>query len=258
MNRTMRIVSLVPSLSETVCTLGRREHLVGCTHFCVEPKDLRRKAARIGGTKDPDLEHIRTLQPTHILANQEENPRDPVLELARDIPTLVTFPKGPADVPGMLRDIGHFLDCEREAERWADRIEELLQAPYPGEAKRFLYLIWQNPYMLVGRDTYISRTLESIGWINAYEGPERYPALDIPELDACRPDIILLSSEPYPFRKRDAERLKAQWPLAPRLARVDGQLLSWFGTRTCEALEQIRMKEADWLKDFSPLLSKNP
>jgi len=257
MKAQMRIVSLVPSLSETVCNLGLREHLVGCTNFCVEPKDLHRTAARIGGTKDPDLDRIRALQPTHILVNQEENPREPVLELAREVPTLVTFPKGPEDVPTMLRDIGRFLGCETAAESSAAAIEKELRAPHRHEPRRFLYLIWQNPYMLAGPDSYISRTLQSIGWINAYEGQDRYPALDIAGLAACHPDIILLSSEPYPFRKRDAERLQAQWPSAPRLARVDGQMLSWFGTRTQEALEQLGKEEAVWLKDFSSP-SRNP
>jgi ABC-type Fe3+-hydroxamate transport system substrate-binding protein len=210
---------------------------------------------RIGGTKDPDLQQIRALRPTHILANQEENPREPVLDLAHDIPTLVTFPKGPEDVPNMLRDIGRFLGCETEAR--AAAIEGLLKAPSRHPPQRFLYLIWQNPYMLAGADTYISRTLASIGWINAYVGEERYPALDIQGMQALKPDILLLSSEPYPFRRRDAERLKAQWPLAPRLARIDGQMLSWFGTRTEEALQQLSREESVWLKDFSPP-SENP
>jgi ABC-type hemin transport system substrate-binding protein len=237
-------------LSETVCTLGLRDQLVGCTNFCVEPKDLHRTVTRIGGTKDPDLDLIRSLQPTHILANQEENPREPILELARDIPTLVTFPKGPEDVPGMLRDLGRFLDCDTESH--AAAIEALLKAAPRHPSQRFLYLIWQNPYMIAGADTYISRTLASIGWVNAYEGAERYPAVDLAAMENCRADIILMSSEPYPFRRRDAERLKAQWPSAPRLARIDGQMMSWFGTRTLEALEQLGKEQADWLKDFSP------
>lgn len=249
MNSLRRIISLVPSLSETVCDLGLRDELVGCTNFCVQPKDLHRTTTRIGGTKDPNLDLIRSLRPTHILANQEENPRDPVLDLARDIPTLVTFPKGPEDVPGMLRDLGRFLQFETEAA--AAAIEGLLQAPRRHAPQRFLYLIWQNPYMIAGPDTYISRTLTSIGWVNAYEGGERYPALDQAAMEACRADIILLSSEPYPFRRRDADRLKAEWPMAPRLARIDGQMLSWFGTRTREALEQLGQDEAVWLKDFS-------
>jgi iron complex transport system substrate-binding protein len=244
-----RIISLVPSLSETICDLGLRDQLVGCTNFCVEPRDLHRTATRVGGTKDFDLNLIRSLRPTHILCNQEENPREPVLELAREIPTLVTFPKGPKDVPGMLRDIGRFLECETETE--ASAIEKLLNAPKSHAPRRFLYLIWQNPYMIAGPDTYISRTLDSIGWINAYEGAERYPALDTEAMAACRADIVLMSSEPYPFRRRDAEKLKAQWPMAPRLARIDGQMLSWFGTRTREALAQLGKEEANWLKEFS-------
>jgi ABC-type hemin transport system substrate-binding protein len=246
-----RIISLVPSISETLCDLGLRDQLVGCTSFCVEPRDLHRTSTRVGGTKDFDPALIRSLSPTHILCNQEENPREPILELAREIPTLVTFPKGPEDVPGMLRDIGRFLECETEKE--AAAIESLLSAPKRHPSRRFLYLIWQNPYMIAGPDCYISRTLESIGWVNAYEGTERYPALDIEAMAACKADIILLSSEPYPFRIRDAKRLKAQWPLAPRLARIDGQMLSWFGTRTREALEMLGKDEMVWLKEFSSL-----
>jgi ABC-type hemin transport system substrate-binding protein len=246
-----RIVSLVPSISETLCDLGLRDQLVGCTSFCVEPRDLHRTSTRVGGTKDFDPALIRSLVPTHILCNQEENPREPILELAREIPTLVTFPKGPEDVPGMLRDIGRFLECETEKEAVA--IESLLNTPKRHPSRRFLYMIWQNPYMIAGPDSYISRTLESIGWVNAYEGTERYPALDIEAMAACKADIILLSSEPYPFRIRDAKKLKAQWPLAPRLARIDGQMLSWFGTRTREALEKLGKDETVWLKEFSSL-----
>lgn len=245
----MRIVSLVPSLSETVCDLGLRAALVGCTNFCIAPRDLHRSATRIGGTKDPNLTLIRSLHPTHILANQEENPREPVLELAQDLPVLVTFPKGPQDVPAMLRALGGFLGTDA-AEAWAADIENLLQKKSRAQPLRFLYLIWQNPYMAAGADTYISRTLETLGWVNVCSEGVRYPEIPIEGFAGLGADIILLSSEPYPFRRRDAEKLKALWPSAPRLARVDGQLLSWFGTRTREALRLLGEGEAGWLKDF--------
>jgi len=253
MNSSVRIVSLVPSLSETLCDLGWRDSLIGCTQFCVEPKDLHRSATRIGGTKTPDLDLIRSLCPTHILANQEENPREPVLELAKDIPTLVTFPRSPEDVPGMLRDIGRFLQASEKAEPWALAIEKALCKQRLGKSRRFLYLIWQKPYMAAGPDTYISKTLEAIGWVNAFSGPERYPTLDHDRMRACHPDIILLSSEPYPFRNRDAKRFLEEWPEAPELARIDGQLLSWFGTKTLKAIQLLQQEEAQWLKAFSLL-----
>jgi iron complex transport system substrate-binding protein len=251
MTEPRRIVSLVPSLSETVCAFGLQSELVGCTKFCVEPKNLHRTATRVGGTKDFDVGSIRSLRPTHILANQEENPRDPVLELARDFPTLVSFPKGPRDVPAMLRDLGQFLGCVASAESWALAIEQLLEHPPQRKPLRFLYLIWQNPYMAVGHDTYIAQTLAALGWVNAYAGPERYPTLTVKAMQEMAVDVVMLSSEPYPFRQRDAQRLSEQWPQVPRLVRVDGRLLSWFGTTTREALERLCGEEAGWLREFS-------
>ncbi len=246
-----RIVSLVPSLSETVCDFGLRESLVGCTHFCIEPKDLHRTAQAVGGTKDPDLDLIRSLRPTHILANQEENVKDAVLALAREFSTLITYPRGPLDVPDMLRSLGSFLDSRVSAETWAQKIEEKLSLKARHAPAKFLYLIWQNPYMAAGQDTYISRSLERLGLIPSYQGEQRYPILQIADMQACTPDILFLSSEPYPFRKRDAMKLREAWPEVPRMALIDGQMLSWFGTRTLKALEVLEQDEKAWLRDFN-------
>src|SRR6476469_3038205 len=126
-----RIVSLVPSLSETVVTQGLREELVGCTQFCIEPPDLHRTAKVVGGTKDFDLNEIRTLNPTHILANQEENPRELIEELQKEFPLLLTFPKSPYDVPSMLRDMEKFLGTEARFEPLVLTIEEQFRTLKP-------------------------------------------------------------------------------------------------------------------------------
>ncbi len=236
-----RIVSLVPSLSQTLVEWGLRSELVGCTQFCVLPPDLHRTAQIVGGTKDFSLAAIRGLSATHIIANQEENPREAVLELAEERSVLVTFPRGPADVPQMMRDIGHFLEvpvlaeaAAREVEIGLDKLTHLAV-----ESRRYLYLIWRDPYMLAGPDTYISRLLAHGGWTNAYTGPERYPSLSLEAMRECRPTHIFLSSEPYPFRQRDALRLREQWKEAPPLFKVDGRLLSWYGSSTIEALRAL-------------------
>lgn len=235
----MRIVSLVPSLSETLVDLNLRSDLVGCTLFCVEPKDLHRSAVTVGGTKDFSLEKIRELRPTHILANQEENPKELILPLLSEFPTLLTFPKSPFDVPAMLRDIGRFLGQDFE---WAAKdLETTFTSLTPlKESKKFLYFIWREPYMFAGPDTYISRFLEAFGFENAYQGSERYPALSVEQIQELGADICLFSTEPYPFRKRDAERLRESWPACPAIAKIDGRLLSWYGTMTKEAFSLVQ------------------
>lgn len=235
-----RIVSLVPSLSETIYERGLGAELVGCTQFCVFPPRLHRTAQIVGGTKDFSIEAIDALRPTHIVANQEENPRVPIEELAKRYSVLCTFPRQAEDVPPMLRDLGHFLASSPPFEDLASRIEEtLLSFAARASGKSFAYFIWREPYMLVGPDTYISRLLELAGWKNAYQGEERYPALSLEEIHALHPDALLLSSEPYPFRMRDARRLREAWPESPAMYKVDGRLLSWYGSSTLEALRYL-------------------
>jgi iron complex transport system substrate-binding protein len=246
-----RIVSLVPSLTETVVQLGLRSELVGCTSFCVEPPTLHRELTVIGGTKDSDVERILALSPTHILANQEENTRELVLQLMERVPTLVTFPRSPVDVPAMLRSMGTFLECSEAADAMATDIEmalqELARTPQASGAsdaasvgRRFLYLIWRAPYMVAGADTYISRLLECAGWRNAFDGEVRYPALSISEIKALAPDQIFLASEPFAFRNRHIEMMRAEDITLPRISKIDGRIMSWFGWKTLEALHYVR------------------
>jgi iron complex transport system substrate-binding protein len=234
-----KIISLVPSLSQTLVDLGLRSSIVGCTQFCTEPKDLHRTAAVLGGTKDFSLSKMRSLKPTHILANQEENPKELILKIKDEFPLLLTFPQSPYDVAPMIRDMGVFLDLSFEAE--AEEIEAIIRDPIPmSEPRSFLYFIWREPYMVAGVDTYISKFLEIFGFKNAYAGDERYPALSISRLSECNPDIIFLSSEPYPFRKRDAVRLREEWASCPKIIKIDGRLMSWHGTMIKEAWEMVQ------------------
>ncbi|RZA13014.1 MAG: hypothetical protein EOP10_30450 [Proteobacteria bacterium] len=241
MNLPRRIISLVPSLSETVVRQGLRSELVGCTQFCVEPADLHRTAKVVGGTKDFDLDLIRSLAPTHILANQEENPKELVEILQKEFPLLLTFPKGPYEVPSMLYDMENFLRTSQIFSPLAQELENAFQSLQTLRTpKRFLYFIWREPYMLAGRDTYISRLLEVFGWRNAYEGSERYPEITVGEMKQLSIDTIFLSTEPYPFRKRDAARLRGEWPECPEIVKIDGRLMSWYGSASLEAWEMLR------------------
>jgi ABC-type Fe3+-hydroxamate transport system substrate-binding protein len=244
----MRIVSLVPSLTHTVAQCpDLLPNIVGCTQFCVEPKGLHRQAQLVGGTKDPRLDDIAALKPTHILTNDEENTPDAVAKLARIAPVLRTLPKHPSDIGPLFRAIGQFCGQDNFFGERAERFEELLRQIEstrqwqwhqikPG--LRFLYLIWREPYMVAGPDSYISRLLALLGLKNAYEGDERYPALNVEAMHECQPDILFLSSEPYPFRKRDWARLGQEWPEnTPAGYSIDGRTMSWHGEKSFEALQ---------------------
>lgn len=252
----LRIVSLVPSLTHMVCDFGLKSSVIGCTTFCIDPPDLRRTAVNIGGTKNPDLDKIASLKPTHILVNEEENKPEHILACEALAPTLRTFPKSPQDVPDLLRQVGTWLARGDEGESWACRVERGLmrlrerRQEAPLEKNKYLYMIWKEPYMAVSDDTYIAAMLRLIGLDNVAHHIVRYPTLTVPDMRERSPDIVFLSSEPYPFRERDILALKAQWSDAsvptgetrdnlPIFRKIDGKLLSWYGTMTAQGLEYL-------------------
>lgn len=244
-NPRLRIVSLVPSLTQTLCEWGLQENIVGCTGWCVDPPSLGRTATSCGGTKNPNLEQIAALQPTHVLVNTEENKPEHIQELKSRWPTLETYPKAPSDVPNMLRNMGTFLNCEEQAQEQALRIEGALAelAQQPLKKQRALTLIWRDPWMACGPDTYMSRLLETVGIQNCLlpNPTTRYPVIEIDALPRLDVDLVLMTSEPWPFRKRDAAALRALWPTCPELLWIDGQLLTWFGSKTASALEALKL-----------------
>lgn len=244
---TRRIVSLVPSLTETICSFDLKDELVGCTSFCIEPKGLHRTASVIGGPKDPDLNLIEDLNPTHILVNREENQSHHIEGCETIASTFSCLPKSPEDVPELLGAMGDFLEVPSRADPYVEAskrlINQLLELKRvnkdPFFSKQFLYFIWREPYMLASSDTFISRMLELVGFQNVSPIDKRYPSVSIDEIAGCGPELIFFSSEPYPFRRRDAERLQSEWQGTPPIVKLDGQLLSWYGTKTVEALEQL-------------------
>lgn len=239
----MRIVSLVPSLTHMLCDFGLQEKVVGCTQFCVEPKNLHRTATLVGGTKDPSIEAIAALRADRIFVNSEENKPEHIEECRKLAPTLETFPRSPHEVPAMLRQCAAFVDLDGESfagecESAIEKLESVAKASV--QKTTYLYLIWREPYMAAGFDTYISRMLELAGYENSLtDHKDRYPAIGVDEMVKLNPKHLFLSSEPYPFRKRDADRLRLEWPGSPRMLRADGQALSWYGTMTAPALRDL-------------------
>jgi ABC-type Fe3+-hydroxamate transport system substrate-binding protein len=235
----LRVVSLVPSLTELAHELGAE--VVGCTRYCVRPPGLRERAVRIGGTKDVKSREILALKPDLVLANREENEAGPVTALMEQVPVYVSEVSGLADQERLLHNMGLLLGQGRKAaalwqqqqgqfEAWRDHPlrRALERSDAPG--RRSLYLIWRKPWMGAGADTFIHAMMEQAGLGNALAGQSRYPALDEDALRNLQPDLILLSSEPYPFRERHRAELQALCPQAHILL-VDGEVFSWYGYR---------------------------
>jgi len=236
----VRIVSLVPSLTELVCALGLAGHLVGRTGFCVHPRDVVRRIPKVGGTKTVKLEAVRALKPTHVILNVDENRKETADALARFVPHLVvTHPLGPLDNLALFRQFGAAFDRAREAEALSARFEEAYAAVRAGAyaARNVLYLIWKDPWMTVSRDTYISRTLALFGMRTVpEESSVRYPRLERLPTDGV--DLVLLSTEPYRFRERHCAEVEA---LAGKPAHlVDGEMTSWYGPRAIAGLGYLR------------------
>ena len=235
----MRIVSLVPSLTELVCELGLAPHLVGRTGFCVHPAAAVKGIAKVGGTKTVNLAKIRALAPTHVVLNKDENLRQTAEALAAFVPNLIiTHPLAPEDNLALYRQFGAAFGKEREAQVLCARFEAALQAAskrsYP--ERKVLYLIWKDPWMTVSRDTYISRTLRLFGMHTLPEtAVERYPELQ--SLLQQDLDLVLLSSEPYRFGERHLAEVAALSGKPALL--VDGEMTSWYGPRAIAGLRYL-------------------
>ncbi len=246
-----RYVSLCPSTTETLFDLGVGDHVVGATKFCVHPAGELASVPRVGGTKDPRLPRIAELRPTAIFANEEENRLEDV-EALRDLGLVVhtSFPKRVDDVPAVLRELGGWVQRPEAARAWARKIEraaEGARAAAAGRAPvRFLVLIWRGPWMGASGDTFLSDVLETVGGANVIgRGGPRYPEIGPKVLRELRPDVVLLPSEPFPFREAHARELASEVKLPPESIRLcDGELLSWHGSRTLRSLAAC----GDWLR----------
>jgi len=235
----MRIVSLCPSLTELVFSLGRGGDLVGRTRFCVHPAPDVEAVERVGGTKNPKVPRIVELAPDLVLMNEEENRLEDAAALqAAAVPCHVSFPRDAGGAAAMVRSIGAALGRAQEAERIALDIEvrsAAVRARALGSARvRFAYLIWRRPWMVAAGDTFVSALLCQAGGENVFaHHADRYPAVTEADLAAAAPDALLLSSEPFPFRADHAAELAAATGIPPsRFHLVDGEALTWHGART--------------------------
>lgn len=235
----MRIVSLCPSLTELVFDLGLGDDLVGRTKFCVHPVDRVDVVEKVGGTKNPKVARIVELAPDLVLLNEEENRVEDAEALrAAGLRCHTSMPMTVHETAAMVRSIGGAVGRADAAEEIAADIERRAARVRKAAAARapvsFAYLIWRDPIMAVSDDTFVSALLELARGKNVFAGAgERYPVVTPDQLAAADPAIVLLSSEPFPFRDEHRDELADASALpSERFRFVDGELLSWHGSRT--------------------------
>jgi len=229
-----RIVSLVPSVTELLVQWGLGARLVGRTRYCIEPKWIRNTVPMVGGTKDPDLHRIRDLAPDLVILERDENPKSAAEALtALGIPWLALEVRTLKGAAAELRRLGAAVGAEEAGEARAAALEARLKGRRR-KGPRTLALIWKDPWMSAGPDTYLGDLLRCAGLVPL--GPEGYPALDEAALERLAPQIILLPTEPYRFNRRHAAELQRRFPEAA-VHLVDGQALTWYLSRTEEGLD---------------------
>lgn len=238
-----RIVCLVPSITELLCELGLAAQLVGRTGFCIHPAAVVKNIAKVGGTKDVNVEKIRKLAPTHVVVNIDENEKPTVDALAAFVPHIVvTHPNTPRDNLALARLMGAVFGVEAAAAAWCAQFEAeyaLLQATPKGPPQTMLYCIWQDPWMAVSAETYIARMMAEIGWsLPLLPDASRYPAFTWSDALVAGIDGVLLSTEPYRFTEAHADALERQ--IGKPVLLVDGEMMSWYGSRAVQGLRYLR------------------
>lgn len=235
-----RIVSLVPSQSELLWDLGLQRELVGITKFCIHPDEMYRSIPRIGGTKTIDIDKIRALKPDLIIGNKEENEQSQVKTLMKEFTVWMSDIHNYPQALDMIGRIGQLTGKEQASEILLSDIKNGFSALTRSIHSSVLYLIWKNPYMAAGRNTFINDLLDRIGLENTAATLDgRYPEVSQEQIVALDPGYVFLSSEPYPFKQQHIEALQALIPRAKVLL-VDGEMFSWYGSRMKKAPLYLR------------------
>ena len=229
-----RIISLVPSISELLAHYEPYIQLVGVTRFCEYPKRLRTDKVIIGGTKDPDIKKILALKPDLIIANKEENNKVDIDQLNQSSPVWISDINTLDDASKMIKSLEELLGIPLERQIFLS-LEQKLNKSLDNISGTVAYVIWQNPIMIAGHDTYISNWLKKIGLENI-SNKNRYPEVSFEWLNNNNPDYVFLSSEPYPFKEKNRLEFESLCKHS-KIELVDGRMFSWYGKAMLEAPE---------------------
>jgi ABC-type Fe3+-hydroxamate transport system substrate-binding protein len=226
-----RIISLVPSQTELLYDLGLVQETIGITRFCIHPETWFHSKKRIGGTKDLHLDKIKALQPDLVIANKEENILAQVEQIRQFCLVWTSDISNLSSALDMIREVSRITNRTEAGLSLVQEIEyrfsDLLTISVPESA---VYLIWKDPYMTVGGDTFINNMMRICGLRNAFEQSSRYPQTTISEIARLNPRFLLLSSEPYPFKDNHVNELTRQLP-GIKIILADGEMFSWYGSR---------------------------
>ena len=225
-----RIVSLVPSQTELLHYLGLEDEVVGITKFCVHPTEWFHYKTRVGGTKNVNIEKVASLQPDLIIANKEENVKEQIEQLEKIAPVWISDVNTLDEALSMIQSIGEVTNKQEKAFQLADNVRKSFSTLQTNLNINVCYLIWKDPYMSIGNDTFINDLLKCCGLHNVFENEERYPTVTIEQIKEKKPEYILLSSEPFPFKQKHIDEINTLIPNAKVLL-VDGEMFSWYGSR---------------------------
>jgi ABC-type Fe3+-hydroxamate transport system substrate-binding protein len=232
---SLKIVSLVPSQTELLYYLGLEDEVIGITKFCVHPAKWFKTKRRVGGTKTLCIDLIKNLNPTLIIANKEENVKEQVELLSKEVDVWVTDVNSLQDALLMIADVGILTAKTNEASQLIQKIEKkFLNLDTPDKEISAAYLIWKNPYMAAGGDTFISNMMQHCGLQNVFNNKDRYPEISMEQIKNLNCQLLLLSSEPYPFKQDHLKDLKIYLP-ETKIVLVDGEMFSWYGSRLLKA-----------------------
>jgi len=217
--------------------------VVGITKFCIHPKDWFKNKLRVGGTKQYHFNRIAAVHPNLIIGNKEENDKSQIEELSKKYPVWISDVKNLTDATEMIEAIGTITNREEKANELIIKIhtafKKLTEVTRATPPRQVLYLIWQKPYMTVGSDTFINDMIEQAGLKNIMDNQTRYPTLTESDIRDLKPDLIFLSSEPFPFKDKHISELSKICPSSV-IKLVDGECFSWYGSRLLHTAKYLR------------------
>jgi ABC-type Fe3+-hydroxamate transport system substrate-binding protein len=236
-----RIISLVPSQTELLSNMGLEEETIAITKFCIHPSRWHSTKIKIGGTKNIHTDEIILLKPDLILCNKEENMQDQITVLAEKFPTYMTDVNSYEQALGMIKAIGVITGKKDVSNQLVDEISSTFQKNTQIEQRntKTVYLIWKDPFMTVGGDTFISSMMEKAGFNNVFKDFKRYPTVTLADIQAYNPANIFLSTEPYPFKEKHKPEFERFFPNS-KVFLVDGEMFSWYGNRMLYAAKYFK------------------
>jgi ABC-type Fe3+-hydroxamate transport system substrate-binding protein len=235
----MRIVSLVPSQTELIVSLGAQVQLVGVTKFCIHPATIKKQCTVIGGTKNININKVHSLNPDLIIANKEENTLAQITALKAHYPVWISDVNTFNDALTMIEGVGNVIGKATEASALIQQITEIKNELSYVQMPRVAYVMWHAPYMVAANGTFIHAMLHEGGFVNVFAHSARYPTITVDDLQRETPEFVFLSSEPFPYTQYHADELQQQLPNS-KVVLVDGELFSWYGSRVVQAFHYFK------------------